>query len=197
MKALLKKFGAGEFVIVFDEHREEEADFFILAEYVTPEAVNFLLKKACGMICVACEAPLLDRLGIPLMTDQNTSIHQTNFCIPVDGGAGVTTGVSASDRSKVIKLLSDGGARSSDFFRPGHTFPLRAESDYSKRFGHTEAAVFLAKQCQKTPAVVICEILNEEGEKASFEEISVLAKSFGFAMTTLEEIRQLGVDKNI
>lgn len=191
MKNVLKRFKEGEFIIVFDEHREHEADFFLLAEYITPKAVNFLLKNACGMICVACEKKILDRLQIPLMTTKNTSPHQTNFCIPVDGGEGISTGVSASDRAKVIKLLTNNTSKSSDFFRPGHTHPLRAESDFSKRFGHTEAAVFLAQKCGEIPAVVICEILNKEGEKASAEEVRKISIEGDFALITLEEIRNL------
>lgn len=195
MKKVLENFSKGEFIIVFDEHREQEADLFILAEFVTPEAINFLLRKACGMICVACEASILERLKIPLITDQNTSIHQTNFCIPVDGGEGTTTGVSASDRARVIKLLSEENSLPSDFLRPGHTFPLRAERDFSRRFGHTEAAVFLAQECERVPVVVICEILNEVGEKASFQEVEMMADEFGVSVVTLEEIMELSRTK--
>lgn len=194
MKGILERFSRGDFIIVFDEHRECEADFFLLAEYVTPKAINFLLKKACGMICVACDGVALDKLEIPLMTTDNTSPHQTNFCIPVDGGEGITTGVSASDRTKVIQLLANADSKPSDFLRPGHTHPLRAQSDYEKRFGHTEAAVFLAQQCQKNPVVVICEILNEVGEKATYEEVIKVAKEGGFAMITLEEIKEMAMN---
>ncbi len=193
MEEALRRFGRGEFIIVFDEHREEEADFFILAEYITPQSINFLLKKACGMICVACESKILDRLEIPLITAQNTSIHQTNFCIPVDGGKEITTGVSASDRAEVIKLLASKNSCPTDFMKPGHTFPLRAENDFSKRFGHTEAAVLLAKKCNKIPVVVICEILNESGEKASLKDIVRMKKEQenDFFMLTLEDVKLL------
>ena len=190
LENVMNEFSKGNFVIVFDAHREEEADFFLLAEFVAPEKINFLLHEACGMICVASGAEILDCLSIPLMTKENSSLHGTNFCIPVDAKEGITTGVSASDRAKTIKLLTQTDTKPSDFVKPGHTFPLRAENDFSVRFGHTEAAVALARKCGKIPAVVICEILNKEGEKANLEEVFKIAAKYNFTVITLENVKR-------
>ncbi len=186
--AELKK---SNFIVVFDEHRECEADLFLLAEYVTPKKINFLLQNSRGMICVACESDILDRLQIPLMVKKNNNPHGTNFCVSVDAAEGISTGVSASDRAQTIQLLVDPHSKNDDFVIPGHTFPLRAEKDYQKRFGHTEAAIFLAEKCEATPTVVICEILNEKGRKACKTEVSEFSKKYGLKITTLEAIKKL------
>ncbi len=186
---ILSSFSAGNFIIVLDEHREEEADFFLLAEHVTPEKINFLLKNARGMICVACDKATIQRLKLPLMVRKNGSVHGTNFCVSVDATKGISTGISAPDRARTISLLASKKSKTSDFVMPGHTFPLVAQ-DEKKRFGHTESAVKLARKVGKNPVVVICEILNEKGERASRKELELLAKKYGYAMTTLEAIRK-------
>jgi len=188
MKEVLKAFSAGEFILVYDEHRECEGDFFVLAQHITPEKVHFLQLVARGMICVACSPEILDRLQIPLMVEQNENPHGTNFCLSLDAKSGVTTGVSAPDRSEAIKILASPTSTRDDCVIPGHTFPLRAQ-DPATRFGHTEAAVLLAQQTKSYPVVVICEILNEEGEKASWEELQKLSEEFNIPMVTLEHIK--------
>lgn len=188
-KEILSQFSAGEFVMVLDEHRECEADFFILAEHITPEKINFLLHNARGMICVACDESIPQKLNIPLMVEKNGSAHGTNFCVSVDAAKDITTGISAFDRARTIGLLADPKTRPEDFVLPGHTFPLIAK-DIKKRFGHTEAAVELALASQKYPVVVICEILNERGEKANKEELLLLAKKLNCPLTTLEELQK-------
>ncbi len=190
LQKITSELKKGNFIIVFDEHRECEADLFLLAEHVTPEKINFLQKNARGMICVACDPHILDRLKVPLMVETNNNPHGTNFCVSVDAAEDITTGVSAPDRAKTIQLLADPTSKNDDFVIPGHTFPLRAEKNYIKRFGHTEAAVLLAEKCEKTTAVVICEILNEAGEKACKEEISEFAEKYEFVVTTLETIKK-------
>ncbi|MCF7846873.1 MAG: 3,4-dihydroxy-2-butanone-4-phosphate synthase [Candidatus Gracilibacteria bacterium] len=182
-------FAAGKFVLVMDEHREVEGDFFVLAESVTQEQLNFLYQHAHGMICVACRGEILDRLAIPQMVDTPEDSFSTNFAITVDAAEGITTGISKSDRERTIRLLASPASTPNDFVRPGHTFPLRAQ-DPDKRFGHTEAAVELARKCGKTPAVVICEILNEHGEKATLPELQELSEKFEIPITSLEALRE-------
>lgn len=188
MELFLKSFAAGKMVIVFDEHRECEGDFFILGEHITPESVNFLLTYGKGLICTAAHSTILDRLEIPLMMEANENPHGTNFCMLVDAKEGITTGVSAPDRSKTISLLANPLSKRDDFVIPGHSHPLRAVEDFSKRFGHTEAAVGLAEKLDKYPVVVICEILNEVGEKANFEELVKLSEKFEMPMVNLVDL---------
>jgi len=190
MKEVLEAFAAGEFVLVYDENRECEGDFFVLAEHITPEKVHFLQLVARGMICIACSPEILQKLEIPLMVEANENPHGTNFCVSLDAKSGVTTGVSASDRARAIKILADPQSTRKDFVIPGHTFPLRAETDYTKRFGHTEAALKLAKKTENYPVIVICEILNEVGEKANQEELQKMSKDFEIPMVTLEQLKK-------
>lgn len=184
-------FTDGRFVIVHDPLREEEGDFFLLAKHATPEKINFLLQRARGMICVACDQSILKRLDIPFMVppDANSSEHGTNFGLLVDAKEGITTGVSAADRCTTIQKLATPETTADDFIRPGHTAPLHAMHP-SKRWGHTEAAVQLAKSVNEYPVVVICEVLNERGEKASTQELIAMSEEWDMPMTTLEELRK-------
>ncbi|MBT3348770.1 3,4-dihydroxy-2-butanone-4-phosphate synthase [bacterium] len=186
---ILEKFSAGKFILVMDEHREIEGDFFALAESITPEQINFLYQHAHGLICVACAPEILDRLKIGKMVENPEDEFSTNFAISVDAAHGISTGVSKFDREKTIRQLASPVSKPDDFVRPGHTFPLRAKNP-RERFGHTEASVELAKKCGKIPAVVICEILNEHGEKSTSAELEILAKKFGIATTTLEVLKK-------
>lgn len=187
LEKVLEKFAQGEFVIVLDEHREEEGDFFLLAEFVTPEKINFLLREARGIICVACDKSIIDKFQLPLMVKKNTDQFGTNFCVSVDSKHEITTGVSAFDRAKTISVLADLNATALDLVMPGHTFPLLAKDE--GRFGHTESSVVLAKKVNKIPAVVICEILNISGGKANKEELFSLAKRLNCPITNLELIK--------
>lgn len=184
-----KQFSDHKFIIVFDENREIEGDFFILAENITPEKINFLFEHSRGMICVACEASILERFKLPLMVKNNQNPHGTNFCVSVDAKEDITTGVSAPDRAKTISILADPEAKNEDLVIPGHTFPLKALNK-NQRFGHTEAAVLLAQKCKKHPVVVICEIMNKQGEKANLQEIKKLSQQFDIPMTSLEILKK-------
>ena len=185
-----KDFSEGKFILVLDEHREKEGDFFCLAETVTKEQVNFLFQYGHGQICVACAPEILDRLQLPLMVEDPTDGFGTNFTVSVDAAEGITTGVSANDRVQTMRILANPTSNAEDLLRPGHTFPLRAKNAH-ERWGHTESSVELAKSVGKFPAVVICEILNEEGEKASKKELLDLANRFQISTTTLEKLREL------
>lgn len=184
----LDGFSEGGWVLIHDHEREHEADLCCLAEFVTPEKINFLLHKARGLICVACDSALLDRLEIPLMCEDNHNPHGTNFCVSVDLAFGITTGVSAFDRAATIKHLASPEAQANDFVKPGHTSPLKALHP-EKRFGHTEATVSLAQMRGKTPAVVICEVLNEAGHKASFTEILTLGETYNIPVLDLKALQ--------
>jgi 3,4-dihydroxy-2-butanone 4-phosphate synthase len=190
LSQIISDFSAGKFVLVLDEHREKEGDFFCLAETVTKEQVNFLFQHGHGQICVACAPEILERLQIPPMVTTPTDVYGTNFTVSVDAAQGITTGVSANDRVTTMKILADPNAKPITLLRPGHTFPLRAKNP-KERWGHTEAAVELAKIAGKTPAVVICEILNKDGEKSSREELTSLANQFNIATTTLENLKKI------
>jgi 3,4-dihydroxy 2-butanone 4-phosphate synthase / GTP cyclohydrolase II len=184
----LNEFKNGNPVIVYDEDREVEGDFFLLAESITPEKINFLMEKAKGMICVACDNVTFQRLKIPMMVEENENPHGTNFGTLVDATKKITTGVSAEDRAETIRILANPKSTPDQLVRPGHTAPLRAETDFEKRFGHTEAAVGLARKVGKSPAVVICEILNAEGKKASRVELNQLSKEYKIPLQTLKAV---------
>src|SRR4030065_834229 len=149
-------------IIVDDEERENEGDFVCAAEYVAPDVVNFMVTHGKGMLCVAVPGKRLDELGLPLMVDQNSALHGTQFTVTVDAIEGTTTGISAADRALTIKKLIDPTSKASDFARPGHIFPLKAfEEGVLRRAGHTEAAVDLCKLAKMTPGGVLCEILKK------------------------------------
>jgi len=170
---------AGKFVIVVDdEQRENEGDLVMPAEMVTPEAVNFVVGQARGLLCMPIMGERLDELNIPLMISENSSSkHQTAFTVSVDYNKGTTTGISAQDRAATIKAMIDPEARPEQFSRPGHLFPLRYHpGGVLARAGHTEAIIDLCQMAGMFPAGIVCEIMNEDGTMAR--------------MTTLEEFAQ-------
>lgn len=190
LSEICDRFSRGEFVIVWDEKREVEGDFFLLAKFATAEKVNFLLKNGGGLLCVSLDKKDSTRLKLPLMVENNEEQFSTNFTVTINAKHNISSGISAEDRAKTIQLLGAPETTAEHFVRPGHIFPLQAQSPY-ERWGHTEAAVTLAKKCGAHPAVLICEILNEEGEKASKKELLHLANRFQIATTTLEKLREL------
>ncbi|HEY2555111.1 MAG TPA: 3,4-dihydroxy-2-butanone-4-phosphate synthase, partial [Candidatus Cybelea sp.] len=150
---------SGKMVVVLDdEDRENEGDLVMAAQMVTPDAINFMRKHAGGLICVPVAGARLDELHIPQMVRENTAVHETAFTVSVEARGLTTTGISAQDRAATIKRLLDPEAKSADFLRPGHTFPLRArDGGVLVRAGQTEAAVDLARLAGLYPAGVICE----------------------------------------
>lgn len=154
-------------VVVDDEDRENEGDLTIAAEKVTPEIINFMATHGRGLICLALTAERCDALRLPLMSLQNTSNFGTAFCESIDARVGVSTGISAADRTRTILTATDPACRPADLARPGHVFPLRArDGGVLVRAGQTEASVDLARLAGLTPAGVICEIMNEDGTMA-------------------------------
>ncbi|PWU04660.1 MAG: 3,4-dihydroxy-2-butanone-4-phosphate synthase [Terriglobia bacterium] len=154
-------------IVVDDEDRENEGDLTIAAEKVTPEIINFMATHGRGLICLALTAERCDQLRLPLISAQNTSNFGTAFCESIDAREGTTTGISAADRTRTIRMAIDPACRPQDLARPGHMFPLRArEGGVLVRAGQTEASVDLARLAGLTPAGVICEIMNEDGTMA-------------------------------
>lgn len=190
LSELCERFSQGEFIIVWDEKREIEGDFFLLAKHASAKKVNFLLKNGGGLLCISIGKEDSERLKLPLMVTENEEQFSTNFTVSINAKHDISSGISAADRAKTIQLLGNSSTTANDFVRPGHVFPLQAQSPQA-RWGHTEAAVTLAKKCNEHPAVLICEILNEEGEKASREELIALSQKFNIGTTTLENLRQL------
>ncbi len=176
-------------IVVDDEGRENEGDFVMAAEKVTPEAINFMSKHGRGLICMPCSPERLDELKIPAMVSTNTSKHETAFAVSIGAKHKITTGISAHDRAATILAVVDPETKPEDISMPGHVFPLRAKKGgVLERAGHTEAAVDLAKQAGLFPAGVICEIMHEDGTMARVPELEKVAKRFGLKMITVADL---------
>ena len=188
----LRDIGAGKFVIVADdEDRENEGDLICAAELVTPEMVNFMIKKAGGLICLALAGDRVDRLGLAPMAETNLDAYRTAYTVSIDAAPrfGVTTGISARDRATTIRVAVDPDSTAADLRHGGHVFPLRArEGGVLQRVGHTEAAIDLARLAGLTPAGVICEILNEDGSAARRPELERFANEHGIAFITVAQL---------
>ncbi|MEI7907125.1 MAG: bifunctional 3,4-dihydroxy-2-butanone-4-phosphate synthase/GTP cyclohydrolase II [Bacteroidota bacterium] len=180
----------GKFIIVVDnEDRENEGDFVAAAESITPETVNFFVKQGRGILCVSITAQRAEELHLEPIVENNTSLHETPFTVPVDFLHGTSTGVSASDRTKTIKALTDPETKANDFGRPGHVFPLRAvDGGVLHRAGHTEAVVDLCKLAGVYPAGVLIEIMNEDGTMARLPELMRIAKQFDLKIVSIEDL---------
>ncbi len=184
---------AGRMVIVMDdEGRENEGDILMAAEFVTPDAINFMARHARGLVCVPMEAARLDALGLHPMKDATSDLHQpcnTGWAISVDASYGITTGISAADRAYTAKLLIDPKATGKDLVTPGHLFPLRAKKGgVLVRAGHTEASVDLTRMAGLYPAGVICEIMNEDGTMARTNDLIEFSKTHGLKICTIDSL---------
>lgn len=182
---------AGKVVIVVDdEDRENEGDFIAAAEKVTPEMINFMALHGRGLICAPLIEERCEELGLNMMVNDNTVLHNTQFTVSVDLiGNGCTTGISAHDRSKTIYALTEKNTRPIDLGRPGHIFPLKAKKGgVLRRTGHTEAAVDLARLAGLNPSGILVEILNEDGSMARLPELKVVAKKFDLKLISIEDL---------
>ena len=183
---------AGKLIVVADdEDRENEGDLICAAELVTPELINFMIRKAGGWICLALTGERADQLELPQQSETNTEEYRTAFTISIDADErfGVTTGVSAQDRAKTIRVAVDPKTVPADLRRPGHVPPLRArEGGVLQRVGHTEAAVDLARLAGLAPAGVVCEILSEDGSSARRPELDRFAKEHGLTFVTVAQL---------
>ena len=186
----IKAIRAGEMIIVVDdEDRENEGDLTMAASKVTPEAVNFMVKHGRGLLCLAMTAERLDQLEIPLEVADNSSRSETAMCVSIDAKSGTSTGISAADRSRTIRIAIASATKPRDLARPGHVFPLRARSGgVLVRSGHTEAAVDLSRIAGLSPAGVICEVMNEDGSMARVPELTKFAKKHRLLMITIADL---------
>lgn len=180
----------GEMLIVMDdEDRENEGDLVMAAEAVTADEINFMTKRARGLICMPMESDQLERLQLPRMVPENTDQLETGFTVSVDAKEGITTGISAQDRATTIQTAVDPATGPDDLIRPGHIFPLRAvEGGVLKRAGHTEAAVDLARMAGYHPAGVICEIMSPDGTMARRPELEEFSRQHDLLMVTIEDL---------
>lgn len=187
----IEAFKAGKIVIVVDdEDRENEGDFIIAAEKVTPEIINFMMSHGRGVLCAPMTEERCAELELPLQVADNTSQYETPFTVTVDlNGKGVTTGVSMYDRATTINALADPEAKASDFGRPGHINPLRARSKgVLRRAGHTEASVDLCKLAGLQPVACLIEIINEDGTMARMPQLQVIAEKYGMRIITIADL---------
>lgn len=180
----------GEMVVVLDdEDRENEGDLVMAAEKVTPEAVNFMMREARGLICVPVDEDVAERLGFHSMVSNKSEPDGCNFTVSVDYNQGTSTGISASDRAKTISAIADFHSSPSDFSRPGHVFPLRAvKGGVLVRAGHTEGAVDLMKLSGLSPCGLICEIASEDGEMMRKDELLKFATRHGLVIVTIKDL---------
>ncbi|MBL9175068.1 MAG: bifunctional 3,4-dihydroxy-2-butanone-4-phosphate synthase/GTP cyclohydrolase II [Verrucomicrobiales bacterium] len=187
---VLEDIRRGKMVIVVDdEDRENEGDLVVAAEKATPTTVNFMAKFGRGLICVPASEDRLRQLGIEEMVSQNRETFQTAFQVSVDAARGITSGISAADRARTIRVLANPRAVAEDLKKPGHIFPLRAKSGgVLQRAGHTEAAVDLARLAGCRPVGVICEIMSDDGTMARLPELRRFAKRHGLRICSIEQL---------
>jgi 3,4-dihydroxy 2-butanone 4-phosphate synthase/GTP cyclohydrolase II len=181
---------AGKMIVVLDdEDRENEGDLVMAAQLVSAEAINFMRKEGGGLICVPMLGERLDELHIPPMVRENSSLHETAFSVSVEARGRTTTGISAQDRAATIQALLDPTSRSTDFLRPGHTFPLRArDGGVLVRAGQTEAGVDLARLANLYPAGVICEIMDDDGSMMRLPRLREFAKKHNLKLITVKDL---------
>ena len=189
---ILAEIAAGRMVVVVDdEDRENEGDLLMAADAVTPEAINFMAKYGRGLICLTLTGERCDALKLPLMVSANGSGHGTNFTVSIEAAQGVSTGISAADRAATVLAAVGAKAMPEDIVQPGHIFPLRAmQGGVLSRAGHTEAGCDLARMAGKSPAAVICEILNEDGTMARLPDLLPFAEKHGLLVGTIEDLIQ-------
>lgn len=177
-------------IVVDDENRENEGDFIAAAEKVTPEMINFMAMHGRGLICAPLTEDRCEELGLNMMVQNNTVLHQTQFTVSVDLlGYGCTTGISVHDRAKTINALVNKETKPHELGKPGHIFPLRAKNGgVLRRTGHTEAAIDLARLAGLEPAGILVEILNEDGTMARLPQLMEVAKKFDLKIISIEDL---------
>src|SRR6476660_5469224 len=189
---------AGKVVIVVDdEDRENEGDFLTAARNVTPEIINFMATHGRGLICTPLTEERCRELGLNLMVKDNNAVHETAFTVSVDLlGKGCTTGISAQDRAKTVLALIDPETKPEDLGKPGHIFPLKAQTNgVLRRAGHTEAAIDLARLAGFEPAGCIVEILNEDGSMARLPDLIKVAERFQLKLITIKDLIEYRLQK--
>jgi 3,4-dihydroxy 2-butanone 4-phosphate synthase/GTP cyclohydrolase II len=187
---IIEDIRLGKMVILMDdEDRENEGDFMMAADMITPEAVNFMATHGRGLICLTLTEERCDKLKLPLMVDDNTATFPTNFTVSIEAAQGVTTGISAADRAITIQAAIGKDAKPTDLEMPGHIFPLRAQAGgVLTRAGHTEAGCDLTRLAGREPAGVIVEILNEDGTMARRPDLEIIAQKHGLKLGTVADL---------
>lgn len=188
--AAIEAIRSGKIIIVIDDDdRENEGDFVCAAEFADANVINFLATHGRGIICAPLTTERAKALGLDLMVDSNTSLHETPFTVSVDYTHGTTTGVSAADRAATVRAIADARTDPGDLARPGHIFPLRAmEGGVLRRAGHTEAVVDLCRMAGLYPAGVLCEIMNEDGSMARVPDLLRIAKKLNMRVITVRDL---------
>ncbi len=187
---IIAEMRAGRMVVLMDdEDRENEGDLVFAAEFTTPEKINFMAKHGRGLICLTLTEAHCKQLDLPLMVRENGLPLATNFTLSIEAASGVTTGISAADRSRTVQAAAAKNAKPGDIVQPGHIFPLRAQNGgVLVRAGHTEAGCDLAELAGLTPAAVICEILKDDGEMARLPDLIEFAKLHGLKIGTIADL---------
>ena len=176
-------------IVVDDESRENEGDFIVAAEKITPRLINFMARHGRGLICATLLPERLEELKIPIMVDEITALHGTQFTVSVDAKKGTTTGSSAFDRARTVKALVEKKTKPGDLARPGHIFPLRAVAGgVLRRAGHTEASVDLARIAGFSPAGVLCEIMDDNGRMARLPALKKIARRFRLKIISIQDL---------
>ncbi|MGI8864843.1 MAG: bifunctional 3,4-dihydroxy-2-butanone-4-phosphate synthase/GTP cyclohydrolase II [Solirubrobacteraceae bacterium] len=190
IEAAIEDIRTGKMVVVCDdETRENEGDLTMAAQFVTPEAINFMAKEGRGLICLALTPERCDELGLDLMAAKNESAFETAFTVSIEARSGVTTGISAADRAHTIQVAIDPNAGPRELVQPGHVFPLKAKvGGVLERVGQTEAAVDLTRLAGLNPAGVICEIMNDDGSMARVPDLEQYCRRHGLKMITVADL---------
>ena len=196
LQQALEALKKGEMVILIDsEDRENEGDLVLAAQFATADKINFLVRQACGLVCLALEADQVDRLGLPPMVSENQTQRKTAFTISIEAAEGVTTGISSQDRAHTIRVAADPKSARKDVVSPGHIFPLRAvPGGVLERAGHTEGSIELCKLAGLNPAAVICEIINEDGTMARKPDLEKFSQKHHIPIVTIEELIAFQMD---
>ncbi|MEX2328066.1 MAG: 3,4-dihydroxy-2-butanone-4-phosphate synthase, partial [Pseudomonadales bacterium] len=189
---ILDDFRQGKMVLIMDdEDRENEGDLIIAADVITPQHVTFFARHACGLICLTLTEERARQLNLPLMVENNSSLHETNFTVSIEAAEGITTGISAADRAKTVRVAVARNARPDDLVMPGHIFPLIAKrGGVLTRAGHTEAGCDLARMAGYEPAAVIVEVMNEDGTMAKRPELEAFAQAHNIKLGTIADLIQ-------
>lgn len=198
IESAIEEIRNGKLIIVVDDKdRENEGDFITAARNVTPEIINFMATHGRGLICAPLVEDRCDELGLDLMVNNNTALHETQFTVSIDlNGHGCTTGISANDRSLTIQALIDPNMKADDFARPGHIFPLKAKrGGVLRRTGHTEATIDLARLAGFEPAGVLVEIMNEDGTMARLPDLIKVAERFDLKIISIRDLVAYRLEK--
>lgn len=190
IEAAIQAITAGKMIIlVDDEHRENEGDLVIAAQFATAESINFMAKFGRGLICLPMAAEMIERLGLPMMTSSNRSPYGTAFTVSIEAATGVTTGISAQDRALTIQVAIDPSTGPMDIISPGHIFPLRANpKGVLARAGQTEGSIDLMRLAGLTPAAVICEVINDDGTMSRRQDLVAFAKQHNIVMVSIHDL---------